>query len=128
MGHGKARAIIRSQTRAFQSILTNFQTNKCKIHVITNNPSANKPNNTTVVGQKGKLSKIDMLKTFKCGAGFAIFVPDDEQAAKTLAIAAKLGYEAVQAGVILPSSAGRQLIVEPLSIKLTDEQFLLQKS
>ena len=80
------------------------------------------------VEEKAKLSKMDMLKTFNCGAGFAICVSDDEQAAKTLAIAKKLDYKAVQAGVILPSSAGRQLIVEPLDLKLTDEQFLLQKN
>ena len=73
------------------------------------------------------LSKVDMLKTFNCGAGFAIFVPNDKQATQTVAIAHKLGYQAVQAGVVLPSDAGRELIIEPLAIKITGEHFLLQK-
>ncbi len=80
------------------------------------------------VEEKAKLSKTDMLKMFNCGAGFAIFVPDDRQAIETVNIAQALGYKALQAGVVLPASSGRQLIVEPLDIQITGEEFLLQKS
>ncbi len=69
-----------------------------------------------------------MLKTFNYGSGFAIFLPDSSNAQKTVSIAKQLGYNAIEAGEILPCSSGRQLIVEPLNVELNAEQFLLQKT
>ncbi len=80
------------------------------------------------VEERANLSKMDMLKTFNCGAGFAIFVATDADAVNTIALAESLGYKAIQAGVILPASASREVVVEPLGLKLTDETFLLKKS
>jgi phosphoribosylformylglycinamidine cyclo-ligase len=82
----------------------------------------------TFVEEKANLNKMEMLQTFNCGAGFAIYVSDNQQADNTIAIAEKLGYKALQAGVILPSSSGRRLIIDPLGLELTDEQFLLAKN
>ena len=80
------------------------------------------------VEEQTSMSKEEMLKTFNYGAGFAIFLPDEAQAKQTVNIAHQLGYTAVEAGEVLPSQSGRQLIIEPFNVQLNDEQFLLQKS
>ncbi len=69
-----------------------------------------------------------MLRTFNYGAGFAVFLPDKTNSELTVNIARQLGYEAIEAGEVLPSQSGRQLIIEPFNVKLKDEDFLLQKS
>lgn len=74
------------------------------------------------------LSKEEMLKTFNYGAGFAVFLPDEVNAKETVNIAHRLGYQAIEAGEVLSSSSGRQLIIEPFNLKLTDEEFLLKKA
>jgi phosphoribosylformylglycinamidine cyclo-ligase len=80
------------------------------------------------VQEHALMTKEEMLKTFNCGAGFAIFLPDETNSKKTINIARQLGYEAIDAGEVLTSQTGRQLIVEPFNVELNDEQFLLKKS
>ncbi len=74
------------------------------------------------------MSKDELFKTFNCGAGFAIFLSDNKSSKETISIAQKLGYDAVEAGEILPSSSGRKLAIEPFNLEITDENFLLEKS
>jgi len=80
------------------------------------------------VQEKASMSKEEMLKTFNYGAGFAIFLADDINAKQTVAIAKKLGYEAIEAGEVIQSTSNRKLVVEPFNVEITDEKFLLKKS
>ncbi len=80
------------------------------------------------IEQQTSMTKAEMLKTFNYGAGFAIFLPNGESATQAVNIANHLGYTAIVAGEILPSNSGRKIIVEPLDLEITAEQFLLQKS
>lgn len=79
------------------------------------------------VQEKAELTPREMLKTFNCGAGFAIFLPDNDQAHQVISIAHQLGYNAINAGTVLASDSGRKLIIEPLNVELNGNDFLLQK-
>jgi phosphoribosylformylglycinamidine cyclo-ligase len=84
------------------------------------------PNIFQFIEEKANISKEEMLKIFNYGVGCAIFVEDNNAAERTIAIAKSLNIKAVIAGEVLPSNC-REVFVEPLGIKLTDESFTLGK-
>jgi len=71
-------------------------------------------------------SKREMLKIFNYGVGCAIFVDGAEAANKTVEIAKSLNLEAIVAGEVLPSKR-REVVIEPLSILLSDDNFALTR-
>lgn len=68
----------------------------------------------------------DMLKIFNYGAGLAIFIEGRDNANEIVIIAKKHKLNALVAGHI-EESKKREVVVEPLDVTLTDEEFSLKK-
>lgn len=69
---------------------------------------------------------LEMLQIFNYGAGMAVFVEDESAAAGVVAAAARCGLAAKLAGRI-EAAARREVVIEPLSERLSSESFLLQR-
>lgn len=69
-----------------------------------------------------------LLSVFNLGAGFMIIAGNSQDAARIVATARELGFEAVVAGRTeqLPEGV-REVVVEPLGVTLTGEGFVLTK-
>jgi len=78
-----------------------------------------------VEAQSG-MSKEEMLRTFNCGVGMAVFVKSHEEADRVVALAAEKGLKACVAGTVEASEA-REVVVEPLGVTLAGEGFALGK-
>jgi phosphoribosylformylglycinamidine cyclo-ligase len=66
----------------------------------------------------------DMLKIFNYGVGCAIYVDGDDAARETVQIARSLKLNAIVAGEVLVSDR-REVVVEPISVSLSDDSFAL---
>ncbi len=72
------------------------------------------------------MSKRDMLKVFNYGVGLAVFVKTLEDAARAVSVAELNGLKACVAGKVEEAgAAGREVVVKPLDITLTEEEFSL---
>jgi phosphoribosylformylglycinamidine cyclo-ligase len=71
-------------------------------------------------------SKLDMLKIFNYGVGSAIYVANQDDADKAVEIAAALGFNATVAGKILEADR-REVLIEPLALSLSDNNFALTR-
>jgi phosphoribosylformylglycinamidine cyclo-ligase len=78
-----------------------------------------------VEAQSG-MSKEQMLSTFNCGVGMAIYTHSREDAEKVVALAGGLGLKACVAGTVEASEA-REVVVKPLGVTLKGEGFALGK-
>lgn len=76
--------------------------------------------------QEMKLSAETMLKTFNCGAGFAVFLKSREDAQRAVSLAASLGLKAIIAGGV-EAAAAREVVVEPAGVVLGEQTFVLAK-
>jgi phosphoribosylaminoimidazole (AIR) synthetase len=65
-----------------------------------------------------------MLKIFNYGVGCAIYVDGDDAARETVQIARSLKLNAIVAGEVLVSDR-REVVVEPISVSLSDDSFAL---
>lgn len=78
------------------------------------------------VEQQAGMSKRDMLKVFNYGVGLAVFVKSAEDAARVVSVAELNGLKACVAGKVEDAgTTGRAVIVKPLDITLTEEEFSL---
>ncbi len=73
------------------------------------------------------LSHETMLKTFNCGAGFAVFLKSQSDVERSLEIAQGLGIGATLAGRI-EASPRREVAIEPAGVCLDDAAFVLAKA
>lgn len=80
----------------------------------------------TFVEEATGMSKEEMLRTFNCGVGLAIFVHSAAEASKVVAIAGEQGLKACVAGVV-EASEEREVVVEPLGVTIKGEGFELGK-
>jgi phosphoribosylformylglycinamidine cyclo-ligase len=71
-------------------------------------------------------SKKEMLEIFNYGAGCAIFVPEKAQADEVVKAAASLKLNAIHAGRV-ETAASREVVIEPLSVHLSSESFVLAR-
>lgn len=71
-------------------------------------------------------TKTDMLRIFNYGVGYAIYVDGDDAAEETVRLAQSLNLNAIVAGEVLQSEQ-REVLIEPLSLCLTDESFALAR-
>jgi phosphoribosylformylglycinamidine cyclo-ligase len=78
------------------------------------------------IEEKTKTSAAAMIKIFNYGTGLAIYLDSDESASQAVNIAKQHNLNAIVAGEIVKAEK-RQIIVEPLQIKLTDESFALKR-
>ncbi len=68
----------------------------------------------------------DMLKIFNCGVGCAVYVESEEDARQTVVLAREVGLRAVVAGDVRPCDE-REVVIEPLSLRLLDSSFALSR-
>jgi phosphoribosylformylglycinamidine cyclo-ligase len=78
------------------------------------------------VEQATKSSTLEMVKIFNYGVGLAVYLDSDQGAAQAVAIARQQGLNATVAGEIVKADA-REIVVEPLKLRLTDESFALKR-
>jgi len=67
-----------------------------------------------------------LFTIFNCGAGMAVFVPDDLSANKVIQVCSAHGLKATLAGLV-EEAPEREVVIEPLSVKLSGESFALGK-
>jgi len=72
------------------------------------------------------LSDLDLYKVFNCGAGFAFFLQNEADASAVIEHASDLGLKAVLAGSTEKADV-REVVIEPLKITLTGDEFFLAK-
>ena len=76
--------------------------------------------------QAGYTSK-EILKIFNCGTGFVVFVKTKSEADQVVKIAGQHKLKAVIAGQVEASSK-REVVIEPLKVTLTDDEFALKRA
>ncbi len=72
------------------------------------------------------ISYEQLFTIFNCGSGMAVFVPDESSARQVVATCQARGLRAVHAGVV-EAAPNREVVIEPLGISLSGEQFALGK-
>lgn len=73
-----------------------------------------------------KMSKTEMIKIFNYGVGMALYLDSAKSAQEAVTIANSLGLKAIVAGEVQESER-REIIVEPLALRLGDDSFGLGK-
>lgn len=73
-----------------------------------------------------QISYDQLFTIFNCGSGMAVFVPDDNSAAKVISACQARGLRAVHAGVV-EDAPQREVVIEPLGITLSGDGFALGK-
>jgi phosphoribosylformylglycinamidine cyclo-ligase len=76
------------------------------------------------VERENGMSKRDMLKVFNYGVGLAVFVRSTEDAARVVSMAETNGLRACVAGRVEVSEK-REVVVKPLNITLSEDEFTL---
>ena len=71
------------------------------------------------------MSKKDMISVFNYGVGLAVFVKNAEDGERVVEIAKKCGLKACVAGKVEDGAGKREVVVEPLGVTLSDEEFTL---
>ena len=74
----------------------------------------------------GKIPLAELYKIFNCGAGLAVFLDSESDAAKVVERSAAMGLKAVIAGKV-EEAATRSVVIEPHQITLRGDEFLLAK-
>lgn len=72
------------------------------------------------------MDRSQMLKIFNLGVGMAVYLDNEEHAQEAVRIAKQHGLKAIVAGEIVEAT-NREIVIEPLGIKLDDKAFGLGK-
>jgi phosphoribosylformylglycinamidine cyclo-ligase len=67
-----------------------------------------------------------LFTIFNCGSGMAVFVPDDASAKRVVQVCESHGLNAKLAGIV-EDAPEREVVIEPLSVKLSGASFALGK-
>jgi phosphoribosylformylglycinamidine cyclo-ligase len=78
------------------------------------------------IEQHAGVTRQRMHEIFNCGAGYAVFLETEQDAARALEICSAMNYEAVIAGAVEQAET-RRVVIEPYEFSLEDSGFQLKK-